>query len=202
MKPIVRAVRNGGAFHSFSNGTKGCMPFWGSITEMNGYTLWRRELFRSLFRTAFEFINAESAQPVRIGSVPLGRDILSKEPDLLFLEFAVNDIGRTSEKRRNHPGDGAWASAYACNPRSTRCFSCRQMNPHETFRKGRIPKEIRAMEASRSIILRRVTSLRSRTVACGGSVLAGTRLRRCASRSFRKPDLLPADRNPLQGESW
>ena len=65
----------------------------GSITEMNGYRVMVQEFLTDRFPlTDFTFINAGiSSTCSTTGAFRLQRDVLSKQPDLLFVEFAVND---------------------------------------------------------------------------------------------------------------
>lgn len=65
----------------------------GSITEMNGYRVMVCDRLQERFpETQFEFINAGiSSTCSTTGAFRLDRDVLAHEPDLLFVEFAVND---------------------------------------------------------------------------------------------------------------
>ena len=65
----------------------------GSITEMNGYRPMVMEALEERFpETEFEFINAGiSSTCSHSGAFRLPADVLAAEPDLLFIEFAVND---------------------------------------------------------------------------------------------------------------
>ncbi len=65
----------------------------GSITEMNGYRVmlerWLRESFPE---TTFHFVNAGiSSTCSTTGAFRFTRDVLDHDPDLLLVEFAVND---------------------------------------------------------------------------------------------------------------
>ncbi|MCA9139988.1 MAG: SGNH/GDSL hydrolase family protein [Planctomycetales bacterium] len=65
----------------------------GSITEMNGYRPMVMESLQKRFpKTEFEFINAGiSSTCSHTGAFRLVNDVLNAKPDLLFIEFAVND---------------------------------------------------------------------------------------------------------------
>lgn len=65
----------------------------GSITEMAGYRVILEEWFRNSFPdTRFTFINAGiSSTCSTTGAFRLARDVLEAKPDLLLIEFAVND---------------------------------------------------------------------------------------------------------------
>ena len=65
----------------------------GSITEMNGYRPLVMEFLQKRFpETDFTFTNAGiSSTCSTTGAFRLERDVLSSNPDLVFVEFAVND---------------------------------------------------------------------------------------------------------------
>lgn len=65
----------------------------GSITEMNGYRPMVMESLQARFpKTEFEFVNAGiSSTCSHSGAFRLPSDVLVEKPDLLFIEFAVND---------------------------------------------------------------------------------------------------------------
>ncbi len=80
--------------HAFEHNSKGTVAFiGGSITEMNGYRVMVEQTLRQRFPEAeFKFINAGiSSTCSTTGAFRLQRDVLSANPDLLFVEFAVND---------------------------------------------------------------------------------------------------------------
>lgn len=82
------------ARHAFSASKRGRVAFiGGSITEMNGYRLMVEKSLRARFpETEFTFDNAGiSSTCSTTGAFRLQRDVLSEHPDLLFVEFAVND---------------------------------------------------------------------------------------------------------------
>ncbi|QEG40613.1 GDSL-type esterase/lipase family protein [Roseimaritima ulvae] len=79
---------------AFAGKQKACVAFiGGSITEMNGYRPMVAAELQSRFPdTEFEFINAGiSSTCSTSGAFRLRRDVLAHQPDLLFVEFAVND---------------------------------------------------------------------------------------------------------------
>ena len=65
----------------------------GSITEMNGYRPMIMEHLSETFpQTRFNFVNAGIASTCSTtGAFRLSRDVLRHRPDLVFVEFAVND---------------------------------------------------------------------------------------------------------------
>lgn len=78
----------------FTSTGKGRVAFLGgSITEMNGYRPMVMKALQARFpNTEFEFINAGIGSTCsHTGAFRLSHDVLSKKPDLLFVEFAVND---------------------------------------------------------------------------------------------------------------
>lgn len=79
---------------AFERNQQACVAFiGGSITEMNGYRpMVCEDLQRRFPDTKFQFINAGiSSTCSTTGAFRLDRDVLSHQPDLLFVEFAVND---------------------------------------------------------------------------------------------------------------
>ncbi len=88
---------------AFAGKKKGKVAFiGGSITEMNGYRVMVEEDLRRRFpATDFTFVNAGiSSTCSTTGAHRLARDVLSTQPDLLFVEFAVNDDQDASHAER------------------------------------------------------------------------------------------------------
>lgn len=88
---------------AFAGKKKGTVAFiGGSITEMSGYRVMVEQNLRRRFPdTAFKFVNAGiSSTCSTTGAHRLERDVLSAEPDLLFVEFAVNDDQDASHAER------------------------------------------------------------------------------------------------------
>lgn len=80
--------------HAFEIDKKGTVAFiGGSITEMDGYRVMVQDDLKTRFpQTAFTFINAGiSSTCSTTGAFRLSEDVLAAKPDLLFVEFAVND---------------------------------------------------------------------------------------------------------------
>ena len=75
----------------------------GSITEMNGYRVMvERWLQESFPETTFHFVNAGiSSTCSTTGAFRLDRDVLRHDPDLLLVEFAVNDDQDASHSARD-----------------------------------------------------------------------------------------------------
>lgn len=79
---------------TFEETKRGTVAFiGGSITQMNGYRPMVMESLRKRFpETEFTEINAGiSSTCSHTGAFRIGRDVLAHKPDLLFVEFAVND---------------------------------------------------------------------------------------------------------------
>lgn len=79
---------------TFERTGKGSVAFiGGSITQMNGYRPMVADFLVNRFpKTEFHFTNAGiSSTCSTTGAFRLARDVLSTKPDLLFVEFAVND---------------------------------------------------------------------------------------------------------------
>jgi parallel beta helix pectate lyase-like protein/GDSL-like lipase/acylhydrolase family protein len=74
--------------------------FGGSITEGAGWRVYSLDLLRKLYPQAkFEEIFAAiGGTGSSFGAFRLERDVLENKPDLLFVEFAVNDSGVASEE--------------------------------------------------------------------------------------------------------
>lgn len=80
--------------HAFEKKKRGTVAFLGgSITEMDGYRVMVQADLQARFpETNFTFINAGiSSTCSTTGAFRLHEDVLSAKPDLLFVEFAVND---------------------------------------------------------------------------------------------------------------
>lgn len=80
--------------HAFEKDRQGTVAFLGgSITEMNGYRVMVEADLQARFPdTQFTFINAGiSSTCSTTGAFRLKEDVLAAKPDLLLVEFAVND---------------------------------------------------------------------------------------------------------------
>ncbi|TWT75039.1 alpha/beta hydrolase fold domain-containing protein [Allorhodopirellula solitaria] len=90
--------------HAFQADKKGTVAFiGGSITEMDGYRVMVQKDLETRFpETQFTFINAGiSSTCSTTGAFRLAEDVLSAEPDLLFVEFAVNDDQDAAHPQRD-----------------------------------------------------------------------------------------------------
>lgn len=94
---LQSATARGNLDHSlarFSAGEKATVAFMGgSITEMNGYRPMVMQDLQTRFPdTEFQFVNAGIASTCsHTGAFRLPTDVLAFKPDLLLVEFAVND---------------------------------------------------------------------------------------------------------------
>lgn len=88
----------------FEKTKKGNVAFLGgSITEMNGYRPMVSDYLQKTFpNTEFSFTNAGiSSTCSNTGAFRLKTDVLNKQVDLLFVEFAVNDDQDAHHSRKN-----------------------------------------------------------------------------------------------------
>ncbi len=88
---------------AFEKEKQGTVAFLGgSITEMNGYRVMVQADLQARFPdTQFTFINAGiSSTCSTTGAFRLAEDVLAAKPDLLFVEFAVNDDQDASHAAR------------------------------------------------------------------------------------------------------
>lgn len=97
--------------------------FGGSITASNGWrvmtTRWLREQFPSAHITE---INASIAGTgSQFGVFRLGEHVLAHKPDLLFVEFAVNDTGIPQREIRRCM-EGIVRQTWSANPSTDICF--------------------------------------------------------------------------------
>ncbi len=154
MKNVIQCRRGlYRAISKFRTEEKGCIAFiGGSITEMNGYTALAEKMIRArLPRCKFNFINAGiSSTCSNTGAFRIGRDVFAKDtPDLLFIEFAVNDNqdGHLKPAETIRAMEGMVRQALARNPQMDIVFLYSANESHnESYRNGKTPAEIRAME--------------------------------------------------------
>ena len=124
----------------------------GSITEMAGYRVMVEEYLTQRFPdTHFTFINAGIASTCSTtGAFRLARDVLSASPDLLFVEFAVNDDQDAghAERECRRGMEGILRAARMSNP-SMDIVVTHFVNPPmlEQFKQGQTPLSSGAHEA-------------------------------------------------------
>ena len=124
----------------------------GSITEMNGYrpmvSQWMQEKFP---QTQFHFVNAGiSSTCSTTGAFRLHRDVLSKKPDLVLIEFAVNDDQDAAHSREAciRGMEGIIRNARVNHPQADLLVTY-FINPPmlETWQRGEIPLSVDAHES-------------------------------------------------------
>ena len=94
----------------------------GSITAAEGWRVHTRENLRKQFpkSTVTEIFAAVSGTGSNFGAARLERDVLSKKPDLLFVEFAVNDsVGSAKVEAQM---EGIVRQTWAASPTTDICF--------------------------------------------------------------------------------
>lgn len=136
----------------FLSSGKGRVAFLGgSITEMNGYRPMVMESLRKRFpKTQFEFNNAGIASTCsHSGAFRLPTDVLAEKPDLLFVEFAVNDDQDAAHDDQDavRGMEGVIRSARSKLP-NVDIIITHFVNPSmlQTVQQGQTPTSIRAHE--------------------------------------------------------
>ncbi len=120
----------------------------GSITAADGWRVKTRDWFANQFPDAdVEEIHAAiGGTGSDLGVFRLQRDALHYKPDLLFVEFAVND-GGASPQRIWQAMEGIVRQTWAHNSRIDICFVYTfRTSFEEPLRKGECPQSISAME--------------------------------------------------------
>lgn len=120
----------------------------GSITAANGWrvktTAWLKQKYPDA--TIEEIHAAIGGTGSDLGVFRLERDALRYQPDLLFVEFAVND-GGASPDRIWKAMEGIVRQTWAANPKTDICFVYTfRVNYEEPLRQGECPQAASAME--------------------------------------------------------
>lgn len=120
----------------------------GSITAANGWrvktTAWLKQKYPDA--TIEEIHAAIGGTGSDLGVFRLERDALRHKPDLLFVEFAVND-GGASPERIWQAMEGIVRQTWAVDPKTDICFVYTfRVNYEEPLRKGECPRAASAME--------------------------------------------------------
>lgn len=124
----------------------------GSITEMNGYVPLTMEALQARYpETEFSFIRAGlSSTCSDTGALRLEKDVFSKgTPDLLFIEFAVNDNqdGHLEKKASIRAMEGMVRQAWRHNKKMDIVFLYTANESHNaSYARGVMPGEIAAHE--------------------------------------------------------
>ncbi|QDU50227.1 SGNH/GDSL hydrolase family protein [Gimesia panareensis] len=120
----------------------------GSITAANGWrvktTKWLQEAFPKA--KIHEIHAAIGGTGSDLGAFRLKRDVLDHHPDLVFVEFAVNDGGRQPEAIWDSM-DGIVRQIWKANPKTDICFVYTfRVNYEKDLREGQCPRAASAME--------------------------------------------------------
>lgn len=127
VRPAVECVPRGGLPNVFAKLKAGepvkIAYLGGSITEQKGWRVLSLKWLREKYPAArIEEINAAiGGTGSDLGVYRLEKDVLRFQPDLLFVEFAVNDGGTPSEKIRKAM-EGIVRQTWAVDPRCDICF--------------------------------------------------------------------------------
>lgn len=121
----------------------------GSITEANGWRNYTREFLRKKYPKArFTEIHAAiSGTGSDFGACRLGPDVLEKKPDLLFVEFAVND-GGANPQRIARAMEGIVRQTWRTHPETDLCFVYTLAAADvKTLQSGKFQRSASAMES-------------------------------------------------------
>ena len=120
----------------------------GSITQQDGYRVHSFNWFRENFpQTGFEeVVAAIGGTTSKFGVFRLYRDVLRFNPDLFFVEFAVNDLG-LSEGEIKKSMEGIVRQTWKYDPNIDICFvytaRCSMFNDYQN---SNLPMPVRIME--------------------------------------------------------
>lgn len=120
----------------------------GSITAVEGWRVLSREWLQKDFPKArvSEINAAISGTPSHFGAFRLGREVLAEKPDLLFIEFAVNDGGGNPERTRRAM-EGIVRQTWQADPTTDICFIYTiQKGDLPTYQGGHLPVSVENME--------------------------------------------------------
>ena len=124
--------------------------FGGSITEQPGWRVHSRKALQEKFPNAkFEEIFAAiGGTGSTLGAFRLQNDVIRKNPDLVFVEFAVNDLGEArSSKSIRRSMEGIVRQIWKANPYTDICFVYTFTKAHyATKSKGIMVRSQSAME--------------------------------------------------------
>jgi len=120
----------------------------GSITAASGWRIQSREWLAKTYPDAdFEEIHAAiGGTGTDLGVFRLGNDVLRHKPDLLFVEFAVND-GGTKPEQIHKAMEGIVRQTWQANPATDICFVYTVSEPLlPDLKAGKMPRAASAME--------------------------------------------------------
>lgn len=122
--------------------------FGGSITAASGWRVQTLKWFQEAFPNAnvSEINAAIGGTGSDLGVFRLGHDVLQHKPDLVFVEFAVND-GGASPERIWQAMEGIVRQIWAADPRTDICYVYTFRTGYENdINKGLCPRAASAME--------------------------------------------------------
>lgn len=122
--------------------------FGGSITAADGWRSQTLKWIQQQFPQAkvFEINAAIGGTGSDLGVFRLRRDVLDHHPDLLFVEFAVNDAGAPPEQIHRCM-EGIVRQTWRAFPEADICFAYTIAgNMLETTQSGKLPRSVAAME--------------------------------------------------------
>ena len=122
--------------------------FGGSITAASGWRVQTLKWFQETFpkATVSEINAAIGGTGSDLGVFRLGHDVLQHKPDLVFVEFAVND-GGASPERIWQAMEGIVRQIWAADPRTDICYVYTFRTGYENdLNKGFCPRAASAME--------------------------------------------------------
>ncbi|QDT65989.1 SGNH/GDSL hydrolase family protein [Calycomorphotria hydatis] len=120
----------------------------GSITAAPGWRIKSRKWLEQKYpQSTFHEIHAAiGGTGSDLGVFRLGRDVLQHKPDLLFVEFAVNDAGASPEQIHKAM-EGIVRQTWAANPHTDICFVYTLAhNMLSDLQGGKMPRAASAME--------------------------------------------------------
>ena len=120
----------------------------GSITAANGWRVKATQWLQKAFPNSkiHEIHAAIGGTGSDLGAFRLKRDVLDHHPDLVFIEFAVNDGGRQPEAIWESM-DGIVRQIWKDNPQTDICFVYTfRVNYEKDLREGKCPRAASAME--------------------------------------------------------
>ena len=153
-RKAVEFIERGGLPNFFKKAKAGkevtVVYFGGSITAQQGWRLQSESYFKKRFPKAnFKAIHsAIGGTGSLLGTFRAQRDVIAYNPDLVFIEFAVNDSGQKPANIRNTM-EGIIRQVWKANPKTDICFvytitdSDRMLGAHK---QGKIPESSAVME--------------------------------------------------------
>ena len=151
--PAVECRPRGGLPHFFAKARGGgdvrVAYLGGSITAAPGWRVYSLDGFKRQFPKArFTEINAAiGGTGSDLGAFRVGRDVIAHKPDLVFIEFAVNDGGADPD-RVQASMEGIVRQILHADPATDICFVYTLSEPMlPDLAKGVFPKAASAMEA-------------------------------------------------------